>query len=155
MTIYLRTEKIISDWTDYNGHMNLAYYIHLFDQGWDVLLDKFKMGGKSAKIEKRSTFAVESHTKYIQEVKEGDEVDINLLFLDRDIKRMVYQLEIFNKNGNYRAATTEVCSLYVNLDIRRVTEIEPHKQKLMDQFINENSFKYKPIDFHLIDKLKK
>ena len=155
MTIYLRTEKIISDWTDYNGHMNLAYYIHLFDQGWDVLLDKFKMGGKSAKIEKRSTFAVESHTKYIQEVKEGEEVDINLLFLDRDIKRMVYQLEIFNKNGNYRAATTEVCSLYVNLDIRRVTEIEPHKQKLMDQFINENSFKYKPIDFHLIDKLKK
>ena len=155
MTIYLRTEKIISDWTDYNGHMNLAYYIHLFDQGWDVLLDKFKMGGKSAKIEKRSTFAVESHTKYIQEVKEGEEVDINLLFLDRDIKRMVYQLEIFNKNGNYRAATTEVCSLYVNLDTRRVTEIEPHKQKLMDQFINENSFKYKPIDFHLIDKLKK
>jgi acyl-CoA thioester hydrolase len=155
MTIYLRTEKIISDWTDYNGHMNLAFYIHLFDQGWDVLLDKFEMGGESAKIEKKSTFAVESHTKYIQEVNEGDEVDINLLFLDRDIKRMVYQLEIFNKNGNYRAATTEVCSLYVNLDTRRVTEIEPHKQKLMDQFINENINKYSPIDFHLIDKLKK
>ena len=155
MTIYLRTEKIISDWTDYNGHMNLAFYIHLFDQGWDILLDKFEMGGESAKIEKRSTFAVESHTKYIQEVNEGDEVDINLLFLDRDIKRMVYQLEIFNKNGNYRAATTEVCSLYVNLDTRRVTEIEPHKQKLMDQFINENINKYSPIDFHLIDKLKK
>ena len=155
MTIYLRTEKIISEWTDYNGHMNLAFYIHLFDQGWDVLLDKFEMGGESAKIEKRSTFAVESHTKYIQEVNEGDEVDINLLFLDRDIKRMVYQLEIFNKNGNYRAATTEVCSLYVNLDTRRVTEIEPHKQKLMDLFINENKEKYSPIEFHLIDKLKK
>ena len=155
MTIYLRTEKIISDWTDYNGNMNLAFYIHLFDQGWDVLLDKFEMGGESAKMEKRSTFAVESHTKYIQEVNEGDEVDINLLFLDRDVKRMVYQLEIFNKNGNYRAATTEVCSLYVNLDTRRVTEIEPHKQKLMDLFINENKEKYSPIEFHLIDKLKK
>ena len=155
MTIYLRTEKIISDWTDYNGHMNLAFYIHLFDQGWDVLLDKFEMGGESAKMEKRSTFAVESHTKYIQEVNEGDEVDINLLFLDRDVKRMVYQLEIFNKNGNYRAATTEVCSLYVNLDTRRVTEIEPRKQKLMDLFINENKEKYSPIEFHLIDKLKK
>ena len=155
MTIYLRNEKIISDWTDYNGHMNLAFYIHLFDQGWDVLLDKFEMGGESAKTEKRSTFAVESHTKYIQEVNEGDEVDINLLFLDRDVKRMVYQLEIFNKNGNYRAATTEVCSLYVNLDTRRVTEIEPHKQKLMDLFINENKEKYSPIEFHLIDKLKK
>ena len=33
MSIYLRTEPIIPAWTDYNGHMNLAFYIHLFDQG--------------------------------------------------------------------------------------------------------------------------
>ena len=37
MSIYLRTEPIISDWTDYNGHMNLAFYIHLFAKG-DVAL---------------------------------------------------------------------------------------------------------------------
>ena len=52
MTLYLNSKKIIKDWTDYNGHMNLAFYIHLFDQGWDVLLDRFEMGGKSAKIQK-------------------------------------------------------------------------------------------------------
>ena len=155
MSIYLRTEKIISDWTDYNGHMNLAFYIHLFDQGWDVLLDKFQMGGDSDKVEKRSTFAVELHTKYIKEVKEGDEVDINLLFLDRDTKRMVYQLEIFSKSGNYRAATSEVCSIYVNLDLRKVTEIESHKLELMDKFIQENKSRYQPIEFYLLDKLKK
>ena len=155
MSIYLRTEPIIPDWTDYNGHMNLAFYIHLFDQGWDVLLDKFQMGGDSAKIEKRSTFAVESHTKYIKEVRQGDEVDINLLFLDHDLKRMIYQLEIFSKTGNYRAATTEVCSLYVNLESRRVTEFEPHKLELMDKFITENKSNYEPIEFYLLDKLKK
>mgnify|MGYP001277632846 CR=1 FL=1 len=154
MSIYLRTEPIIPDWTDYNGHMNLAFYIHLFDQGWDVLLDKFQMGGESAKIEKRSTFAVESHTKYIKEVKQGDEVDINLLFLDHDLKRMIYQLEIFSKTGNYRAATTEVCSLYVNLETRRVTDVEPHKLELMDRFIAENKSNYEPIEFYLLDKLK-
>jgi acyl-CoA thioester hydrolase len=155
MAIYLRTEPIISDWTDYNGHMNLAFYIHLFDQGWDVLLDKFQMGGNSAKIERRSTFAVESHTKYIKEVKQGDEVDINLLFLDRDKKRMIYQLEIFSKTGNYRAATTEVCSLYVNLDTRRVTEIEEKKLELMDKFIEEYKSNFEPLEFYLLDKLKK
>jgi acyl-CoA thioester hydrolase len=155
MAIYLRTEPIISDWTDYNGHMNLAFYIHLFDQGWDVLLDKFQMGGNSAKIERRSTFAVESHTKYIKEVKQGDEVDINLLFLDHDKKRMIYQLEIFSKTGNYRAATTEVCSLYVNLDTRRVTEIEKKKIELMDKFIEKNNSNFEPLEFYLLDKLKK
>ena len=155
MSIYLRTEPIIPDWTDYNGHMNLAFYIHLFDQGWDVLLDKFQMGGDSAKIEKRSTFAVESHTKYIKEVRQGDEVDINLLFLDHDSKRMIYQLEIYSKTGNYRAATTEVCSLYVNLETRRVTEVETHKLELMDRFITEHKTNYEPIEFYLLDKLKK
>jgi len=155
MSIYLRTEPIIPDWTDYNGHMNLAFYIHLFDQGWDVLLDKFQMGGDSAKIEKRSTFAVESHTKYIKEVRQGDEVDINLLFLDHDSKRMIYQLEIYSKTGNYRAATTEVCSLYVNLETRRVTEVETHKLELMDRFIAEHKTNYEPIEFYLLDKLKK
>ena len=155
MSIYLRTEPIIPTWTDYNGHMNLAFYIHLFDQGWDVLLDRFQMGCDSAKIERRSTFAVESHTKYIKEVKQGDEVDINLLFLDRDKKRMIYQLEIFSKTGNYRAATTEVCSLYVNLDTRRVTEIEEKKLELMDKFIEEYKSNFEPLEFYLLDKLKK
>ena len=155
MSIYLRTEPILPDWTDYNGHMNLAFYIHLFDQGWDILLDKFHMGSESAKNERRSTFAVESHTKYIKEVKQGDEVDINLLFLDRDKKRFIYQLEIFSKSGKYRAATTEVCSLYVNLDYRRVTEIESKKLLLIDKFIMENKSNFEPLEFLLLDKLKK
>ena len=155
MSIYLRTEKIISEWTDYNGHMNLAFYIHLFDQGWDVLLDKFDMGGESAKIQKRSTFAVESHTKYIQEVRQGDEVDINLLFLDHDSKRFIYQLEIFHKAKNCRAASTEVCSVYVNLDTRKVTEIEEKKLFLIDDYISKNKEKYDPEKFFLLDKLKK
>ena len=155
MSIYLRTEKIKSDWTDYNGHMNLAFYIHLFDQGWDILLDKFEMGAHSAKNERRSTFAVESHTKYIKEVKEGDDVDINLLYLDRDNKRFIYQLEIISKNGNYRAALTEVCSIYVNLDIRKVVNFELHKTKIIDSFISYNYNYFKPEKLYLINKLKK
>ena len=45
----LKTEKIIKEWTDYNMHMNVAYYIHVFDIAADVMLDNFKMGGESAK----------------------------------------------------------------------------------------------------------
>ncbi|MAV82053.1 MAG: thioesterase [Pelagibacteraceae bacterium] len=155
MSVYLRTEKIIPDWTDYNGHMNLAFYIHLFDQGWDVLLDKFDMGGESAKNQKRSTFAVESHTKYLKEVKEGEMVDINLLSLDHDSKRLIYQLEIYNKEKKYRAATSEVCSVYVNLELRKVVEMEDNKLKLIESFIIENKSKFKPEKHYLIHKLKK
>ena len=69
MKIYLNSGRVKKEWTDYNGHMNLAFYIHLFDAGWEVLLQKFNMGETSAKTEKKTTFAVESHTTYDKEVK--------------------------------------------------------------------------------------
>ena len=83
MKIYLSTGKVKKEWTDYNGHMNLAFYIHLFDTGWEVMLNKFDMGEQAAKTEKKTTFAVESHTTYDKEVKEGDEVSVKVLGFDR------------------------------------------------------------------------
>ena len=155
MSIYLKTGRVKSEWTDYNGHMNLAFYIHLFDSAWEVLLQKFNIGEDAAKIEKRTTFAVESHTTYDMEVKVGDEVDINLLFIDFDKKRIVYKLEMIHKTEKYLAATTEVCSLYVDLNSRKVTEFEESKSSLIKNFIEDNKNNFKPGNLHLINKLKK
>jgi len=155
VSIYLKTGRVKSEWTDYNGHMNLAFYIHLFDSAWEVLLQKFNIGEDAAKIEKRTTFAVESHTTYDMEVKVGDEVDINLLFIDFDKKRIVYKLEMIHKSEKYLAATTEVCSLYVDLNSRKVTEFEESKSNLIKNFIEDNKNNFKPGNLHLINKLKK
>tara|TARA_Y100000590_G_scaffold267065_1_gene299935 strand:+ start:2401 stop:2868 length:468 start_codon:yes stop_codon:yes gene_type:complete len=155
VSIYLKTGRVKSEWTDYNGHMNLAFYIHLFDAAWEVLLQKFNIGEDSAKIEKRTTFAVESHTTYDMEVKVGDEVDINLLFIDFDKKRIVYKLEMIHKLEKYLASTTEVCSLYVDLSTRRVTEFEDEKKNLLNKYIDENKKNFNPGNLTLINKLKK
>ena len=81
MSIFLTKKKIIKDWTDYNGHMNVAYYVLIFDQfGSEVLLTNFNMGEHSAKTTKRSTMVVESHVTYDQEVKE------TIIKLAEDIK---------------------------------------------------------------------
>ena len=155
MSIFLKTGRVKSEWTDYNGHMNLAFYIHLFDASWEVLLQKFNIGEDSAKIEKRTTFAVESHTTYDMEVKVGDEVDMNLLFIDFDKKRIVYKLEMIHKSEKYLASTTEVCSLYVDLNTRRVTEFEDSKTKLINEFIETHKDQFNPGDLHLLGELKK
>ena len=42
MSIYLKSQKIIKEWVDYNNHLNMAYYILIFDQGLEVLLEKSK-----------------------------------------------------------------------------------------------------------------
>ena len=122
MSVLLATKKIIKEWTDYNGHMNLSYYILVFDVGAEVILSKFKMGEQSAKAEKRSTMVVETHTTYDEEVIEGDEVDVVLSHFDHDNKRLHYKLEMYDKAKNTLSATTEVLSLYIDLNIRKVAE---------------------------------
>tara|TARA_B110000196_G_C21050382_1_gene617038 strand:+ start:192 stop:659 length:468 start_codon:yes stop_codon:yes gene_type:complete len=155
VSIYLKTGRIKAEWADYNGHMNLAFYIHLFDMAWEVMLEKLDMGENSAINKKKTTFAVESHTTYDQEVKVGDEVIINLLFLDRDKKRLIYKLEMLHKQKEYIASTTEVCSLYVDLEKRKVTEFEDEKKTLLDTYISENRKNFNSKKLFLIDKLKK
>ena len=155
MSVYLKSEKIIKEWVDYNNHLNMAYYILIFDQACEVILSKFKMGAESAKTEKRSTMVVETNTKYISEVEEGNEVDVMLTFFDHDKKRLHLKLEIIEKKTKKISASIEWLSLYVNLEIRKVTEFENEKMTIMDNFIeqNKNNFNYEDLKFS--SKLKK
>ena len=70
MSVYLSTQKVIKDWIDYNDHMNVSYYLLMFDKyGADTLNNIFKMGEHSAKTTKKSTMIVESHITYNQELQ--------------------------------------------------------------------------------------
>tara|TARA_Y100000996_G_scaffold51973_1_gene35572 strand:- start:3 stop:473 length:471 start_codon:yes stop_codon:yes gene_type:complete len=156
MTLYLNSKKIIKDWTDYNGHMNVAYYVLIFDLfGAEILMNRFHMGEESAKTNKKSTMVVESHITYNEEVKEGDEVDVNLLYFDHDKKRLQYKLEMIHKEKKYVASTIETLSLYVDLSLRKVAEFEEEKVKIMDQYIKENSSKFIQENLKFSGKLKK
>jgi len=152
--VLLTTKKIIKDWTDYNGLMNLSYYILVFDMGAEVILSKFKMGEHSAKTTKKSTMVVETHTTYKQEVKEGDEVDVFISYFDHDNKRIHYKLEMYDKAKNTLSATTEVLSLYIDLNIRKVAEFEIEKIKIMDEFILNNKEKFNKEGLKFLSKIK-
>ena len=155
MRMILKTEKVIKEWTDYNKHMNVAYYIHVFDMAADIMLDNFKMGGESAKKDKKSTFVVEMHTHYNQEVKLGEEVETHLTYIDHDKKRIYYKLSMFHKEKKYLAATNEVLSLYVDLSQRKVTEFDSGRVKIMDDFIKKNSMKFNSDKLIFSGRLKK
>ena len=155
MTVVLTNKKIIKDWIDYNGHMNLSYYILVFDMGAEVILSKFEMGEHSAKTTKKSTMVVETRTNYLKEVKENEEVIISLSYFDHDKKRLHYKLEMHEKSTNNLSASTEVLALYMNLNERKVSEFEKEKIKIMDNFINLNKSNFKNDDLVFTERLKK
>jgi acyl-CoA thioester hydrolase len=155
MSVHIANQIIKKEWTDYNNHMNMAYYVLVFDQVWEVMLEKFKMGENSAKTTNMSTMVVEAYTTYNNEVKEGDEVEINLTFLDHDKKRLHYKMEMIEKSSQKLSATLEMLSLYIDLNKRKVSEFENEKLKVMDNFINLNKSNFNNDNLVITGKLKK
>ena len=156
MSVHLSSQKIIKDWIDYNDHMNVAYYLLIFDKfGADNLNRMFKMGEESAKSTGMSTMIVETNITYNQELKLDDEVDINLLYFDHDKKRLQYKMEMINKKEGYLASTFEALALYVNLNTRKVSEFEEEKLKIMDEFIGKNQSRFVNENLKFSSKLKK
>ena len=151
----LKSEKVKKEWTDYNGHLNVAFYVHVFDIAADIMLDSFKMGGESAKQDKKTTFVAEMFTAYKQEVRLGEEVETHLTYVDHDKKRIHYRLSMFHKEKKYLAATNEVLSLYVDLKERKVVEFDLDRLKLMDESIKLNSSKFNADNLFFKHKLKK
>ena len=155
MSVHIANQIIKKEWTDYNNHMNMAYYVMVFDQIWENMLKKFMMGENSAKTNKRSTMVVETHTTYNNEVKQGEEVEINVTFFDHDKKRLHFKLEMIETTSRKLSATLESLSLYIDLEKRKVTEFEDDKIKLMNSFIDENKSNFKNDNLVINGKLKK
>jgi acyl-CoA thioester hydrolase len=135
--------------------MNVAYYVLVFDESWEVMLQKFKMGEDSAKTTGMSTMVVETYITYNNEVKEGEEVEVFLTYFDHDKKRLHYKLEMIEKSSKKLSATIELLSLYVDLKKRKVSEFEEEKLNLMQSFINANGKKFNKDHLKFLSKLKK
>ena len=155
MSLNLSSQKIIKDWIDYNSHMNVAYYLLIFDRyGADKLNTIFKMGEESAKNTGMSTMIVENNIAYKRELKVDEEVDINLIYFNHDKKRLHYKFEMINKKDNSLSATFEALALYVNLKDRKVSEFEDEKISIMQNFIIENKHNFNDEDLKYSSKLK-
>ena len=156
MAVFLSSQKIISDWIDYNNHMNVSYYLLIFDKyGADILNDTFKMGEHSAKTTGKSTMIVESNITYNQELKIDDVVDVNLVYFDHDKKRLQYKMEMVHNEKKFLASTIEILSLYVDLNSRKVSEFEDEKIKIMDSYIKKHSQEFNKENLKFSYKLKK
>ena len=156
MSVYLSTQKVIKDWIDYNDHMNVSYYLLIFDKyGADTLNNIFKMGEYSAKTTMKSTMIIETHITYNRELRLNDEVDINCIYFNHDDKKLHYKMEMIHKEKKYLASTIEIFAVYVDLKKRKVTGFEDEKTELMDDFIKKNKLNFNEKDLKFSSKLRK
>ena len=118
-------QVILPDWIDYNGHMNVAYYVLVFDHATDELFDFMGLTAEYRAAANISAFTAEMHVNYIREVKEGDEVYVTTQLLGYDGKRFHYFHQMYHAEQGYLAATSELLCLFVDMNLRRVTQMPP------------------------------
>ena len=115
------------EWIDSNGHMNLAYYVVVFDLATDALYKVLDIGDDYREASGNSCFTAETHTLYEREVHLNDRLSIRTWLLGADRKRLHYFHEMFHTDSNERSAVQELMALHIDMSIRRVCEFPPDK----------------------------
>jgi acyl-CoA thioester hydrolase len=112
--------EVLPEWIDANGHLNLAYYVVLFDYATDALFDALGIGLRYKEATNHGTFAVETHNLYERELLVGERVRIATQILGTDSKRLHFAHEMFSLASGERAAAQELMYLHIDLVARRV-----------------------------------
>ena len=102
-----RIQQVEDQWTDYNGHFNMAYYNVLFDRAGDEAFAAVGLGPDYVKERNASFFTLESHNTYVRELHAGDSVRIETQFLDCDAKRVHYVQQMFHATEGWLSCVTE------------------------------------------------
>lgn len=104
-----------AEWIDYNGHMNIAYYVLAFDHATDALVDYLGMDRDYRERNQCSTFVLETHVNFQRELITGDPIRITTQLLGFDSKRIHYFHRMYHAEKGFLAATTELILIHVDL----------------------------------------
>lgn len=135
----LHRETVRPEWIDYNGHMNVAYYLLAFDHATDAVLDHVGIGKAYAEGEGRSMFVVEAHLTYAREVTEGDGLRFSSRILGADGKRLHLFHEMRHEEDGFLAATAEFMLVHVDLAERRAIPFSAETSALVAALAAEHA----------------
>jgi acyl-CoA thioester hydrolase len=113
-------ETVRPEWVDYNGHMNVAYYVLVFDHATDAALDALDVGEAYRQATGCSVFVGDMHVTYRREVGAGDRLIVTSRPIACDDRRLVlcHEMRCAGVDDDV-VATNEVLCVHVDLGSRR------------------------------------
>jgi acyl-CoA thioester hydrolase len=118
-------DRVRPEWIDHNQHMNMGYYLVVFDHATDEFLAWVGLTPAHREARRITTFCLEAHVTYHREVRVGDPLRFTTLLLGHDARRIHYIHQMFHAEAGYLAATNELLSLHVSRDTRRAAPMAP------------------------------
>src|SRR5580658_7017229 len=112
-------------WIDYNGHLNMAYYNVMFDRAIDELWLELGIGPTYMKARQGSTFTAECHVRYLREIHLGDPVQVSILLVGADEKRLHTFEELRHAGEGWLSATSENMTVHIDMNARKTAPFPP------------------------------
>ena len=106
--------EVEAQWTDYNGHLNMAYYNVLFDRAADHGLSALGINLDYVQNRRLTIYTAEINVCYVRELHQGQKVYATFHLVDFDEKRLHVYQELHHEDG-WLAATSEVLSLHIDM----------------------------------------
>jgi carnitine 3-dehydrogenase len=120
------------DWTDYNGHMNEARYLHAFGDATDRFMEM--IGCDAAYIASGgSYFTAETHIRHLGEALAGDVIEVTTRVLSGGGKKMHLWHEM--RRDGALLATGEHFLLHVSLESRKPSAPSPEIEAALTRFV--------------------
>ena len=115
----IHRSTVLPEWVDWNGHMNLAFYVTAFDQASGAFMRNVGLGRRYVEGRLGMTFVLETHVTYDREMKGGAPMRFATQLLDRDAKKVHLFHEMFHAEEDYLAATNETIVMNIDYASRR------------------------------------
>lgn len=140
--------EVKPEWIDYNGHMNMGYYLVAFDQvATDSFYDSMNIGVGHKQAMGRTTFTLGANIDFIREVMAGDRLRLTSQLADYDHKRLHYIHCMYHAEEGYLAATNECLGMYIDLETRRSTRFSDEQMARFQQELERGQQSPLPQEF--------
>jgi acyl-CoA thioester hydrolase len=107
------------DYEDQNGHMNVRWYLALYDAAGDAMYPMLGLNADELVLAGMGGFDLEHHVWYAAEIHVGDTVVIRLRMLGRSSKLMHYIMLMINETRGVVSSIFECVHAHADLSLRR------------------------------------
>src|SRR3989442_93459 len=136
--------QIEPQWIGHNGHLNMAYYNVMFDRAIDEMWLQLGMGPGYVRERQGSSFTAECHVRYLREIHLGDPVQISILLLGADEKRLHTFEELRHATEGWLSATSENMTIHIDMKARRTAPFPPDIRARVQAVMNAHAAVSRP-----------
>ncbi|MFQ5400471.1 MAG: thioesterase family protein [Anaerolineae bacterium] len=130
---------IPENYLDAMGHMNVRYYMGVFDDTTWKFFTRFGMTMEYYQTTDSGAFALAQHLRYLAEVHVGETVAVHSRLLGRSAKRIHFMHFMANETTGKLAATMEVLGSHADTIRRRTSPFSPQIASKLDALLAEHN----------------